>query len=299
MSKVAIIGGHGMGDCLMAIQCAEFVRRTGKEYKVIVSARDEVFKPLKHMLGVLHDLIQVDESYASNNNLLNDESLFEFLTKDYEEKYYVIPDLLFNNKHTFDFKKYGTNPQMIRSTRLLDNRTRAVVRPMIYLGLMSTTPGYTYDDILSLARAMAITNPQYEVYLPLVNKWAGKDIKNFDVPANLPSNLKIDVNPDFLKSLDILKEACYFVGTDNGPSHLAYHLGTPRLILDPQYNRVPWIARWREDYLESIPINTSVENIVEIVRLNLKIPQTSLLPRVSILMNPGVDWKQLMYMKEK
>jgi hypothetical protein len=301
MSKVLVIGGHGIGDCMMAFQCATVLQWHGIQPKVIISARDEVFNPIKQLLGALFDLEQIDESYAADNNLLKDASLMAHVSKGYDEVYYVIPDLLFNNRYAFDYKKYHTNPQMIRDIKLLEFTLPANVQRtnIIYLGLMTTTDGYMYSEPMSLALSLAYALPEYQIYFPVVNTWAGKMIKAIDVPNTLPNNLEVPVNPYFEDTLDILSRSCYFVGTDNGPSHIAYHLGMPRLLLDPQFNRLPWVARWREDYLESIPISSSIDNVTSIVKTNLTIPQTTLVPRMTCLVNGEANWKQLLWLKEQ
>lgn len=297
MSKVLIIGGHGLGDCMMALQCAIVLQQHSINPKVIISARDEVYKPLQHMFGMYFDLQQVDETYASDNNLLKDESLMKQLADGYDEVYYVIPDLMFFNKYAFDFKKYHTSPQMIRDIRVIGWSPET--RNSIYLGLMTTTPGYMFSEPVALAYSLAYALPNYEIYCPVVTKWAGKDIKSFDIPPQGPGNLRIVLDPEFNDAINELHKACYFVGTDNGPSHLAYHLGIPRLLLDPQFNRLPWIARWREDYLESIPITVSVEDVTSVVKTNLLVPQTTLIPRMVCLANGERDWEQLLWLKSR
>jgi hypothetical protein len=295
MSKVLVIGGHGMGDCLMSLQCAQIIKDNGIEPTVVLAVRDEIFEPLDALFGSRFNLKLVDETYAADNNLLKDESLFKFISEGFDEVYYVIPDLLFNNKHSFDFLKYNTSPQMIRSTRLLDKGRK--VEKIIYMGLMSTTPGYMYGEPLALALAMAYSIPTHTIYFPVVTKWAGKDIKPIILPNKAPNNLQIVTDPDMKESMAVLGKSCYFVGTDNGPSHLAYHYGMPRLLLDPQFNKLPWIARWREDYLESVPISSPIEKLVDVVNINISTPQTTLVPRMTCLVHGLGNWEQLLWLK--
>jgi hypothetical protein len=186
---------------------------------------------------------------------------------------------------------------MIRATRILEASMQR--EDMIYLGLMTTTAGYSYGEPISLATNLAYSLPLYKIYFPIINTWAGKDIKSIDIPSRLPSNLIIEFNPQFNDAIDNLAKSSYFVGTDNGPSHIAYHLGIPRLILDPQFNKLPWIARWREDYLESIPINTPVETVTSIVKMNLDIPQTTLIPRMVCLTYGDANWDHLLWLKSE
>lgn len=294
--KVLIIGGHGIGDCLLSLQCAQLVKKYGINPKVFISARKEVYEPLFYLFGNQFDMENIDESFSNNNNLIRDESLIQQLSSGYDEVYYVIPDLLFNNKYSFDYEKYGGFPQNIRSLKLLDN-TRQYSN-VIYLGLMTTTPGYMYHSPMRLAIAIAETLPNNTIYFPIIDKWANQSIQNIEEPLIKPNNLFIERNPNLCGSLCAMKTSCYFIGTDNGVSHIAYHMGVPRLVLDPQYNRLPWIARWREDYLESIPINTDVNTICNIVSVNIKIPQTTLIPRAYCINGESTDWDKALLMKQ-
>ena len=134
----------------------------------------------------------------------------------------------------------------------------------------------------------------------MVKKW-NKEINNlgnFDI--SLPSNVLIHHDPKFEESLHFLKRSCYGIFTCNGPSHLAYQLGIPRLVLDPQYDKAPWISRWKEDYEECIPISTPQNEISELVFHNIRSPETTLIDRkriLSLLKNEFRDWKSILYLK--
>lgn len=296
MEKVKIIGGHGMGDCLMAFQCASIVRSFGNPVEVIISSRQEIYETLHHLFGKSFDMIGVPEMYASDNNLLKNSSLFDYLSNGVKETYYVIPDLLFNNEHSFDYFKYHTSPQMIRNIRLLNGSIAK--DKSIYVGLISTTPGYSYSDTTNLVRILANNLPDYSIHLPVINSWANKEISGFDNLNDMPDNVLVHKNETLSQSMDTLRKCCYFVGTDNGPSHIAYHMGIPRLLLDPQFNLTPWIARWREDFLESVPIYSEVSSVAETVILNIKFPQTTLLPRMNVMLSRKIDLAAEMFMKK-
>jgi hypothetical protein len=297
MSEILIIGGHGIGDCLLSLQCATRLQQLAINPTVYISARDEVYYPLAHVFAGYFIMSQVKESYSANNAILNDSKLMYELTGDnFSEVYYAIPDLLFNNSFAFDYKKYLTSPQMLKDIRILGPSSE--IKNTIYLGLMTTTEGYMYQDPVGLALSLAYNLPEYKVYFPIVTTWANKNIGPIEFPDNIPDNLEIAVDPSINDSFDILASSSYFIGTDNGPSHLAYHMSIPRLILDPQFGRIPWIARWREDYLESVPINTSIQGITLIAKTNLNIPQTTLIPRLTCLSHgEHADWSNLLLLK--
>lgn len=296
MKEAVIISSHGIGDCILGLSCASFLEKG--DYKILVSARAEVFHALDHVFGDLFELERIDESISENNLILYDnlvkEKLWGQYRNEYKNLYYVVPDLLFNSPLAFPCQHYGVSPHVIKSTRLLLNQRRP--KRLIYLGLNSTTEGYVYNNISGLAIELAKKMPDFDIILPLVAKWAGNQINRPTFSETLP-NLRIQENPSILKSFDDIANASYFVGTDNGPSHLAYHYGIPRLILDPQFGRLPWIARWKEDYCESIPISTEVDDIVTLVNANVTIPQTTLIPRMEVLRRPFANWRQELFFK--
>tara|TARA_Y100000593_G_scaffold26231_3_gene52188 strand:- start:2763 stop:3671 length:909 start_codon:yes stop_codon:yes gene_type:complete len=297
--KPIILGGHGLGDCMLSLQCASFIRE--RKPIVLISTRDEVFSPLQHAFGKHFSIKQVDEHYSQDNNILKDKNLVEELRSKYpqsgEEFYYVIPDLLFRNKYAFDYEKYNAHPQVIKSTRLLtqDNKPQKI----IYFGTLTTTLGYDYPEAKRLIELIARKFKDYTIYCPSIENWGGDKVKAAISGVDLPDNVFVDVNPKFEDSIDWLKKSCYFVGTCNGPSHLAFHYGIPRLILDPQYERPAWISRWKEDYQESISIETPSELAAKIIELNIEIPQTCLVPRRIVADNFIQDWPQLLLFKEK
>lgn len=284
--KVLICGGHGLGDCLLSLQCAYYVQKAGDVCNVNIFTREEIFNPIQSLFGHLFNLKRTDSELSPDT---------EIIISDDQEAYLVLPDWLFSNRNSFDWKKYGVNPQIIKTTRLLTDQHRN--NGVIYLGLMTSTKGYLYSDIEDLAVNLAKKLPNNTIYLPLISKWAGQEIRSFNFPSEIPKNLIIEKDPDFTSSLMLLKDSIYFVGTDNGPSHVAYHFGVPRLILDPQYNRLPWIARWKEDPTESISSSTGWPDVVEIVKTNIEQPSTMLIPRGAVLANIGTDWKRALLNK--
>jgi hypothetical protein len=295
MQKILLIGAHGLGDCLLAVQCAKHLKQKGFLPTIAFSTRDEIYKPLHHLFYTQFNIKQISEAFSEDNLLLKDKALWDSITSGFDEAYYILPDLLFNNEHAFPCEKFGTNMQHLKSIKLLESQYSPT--KSIYLGLMTTTPGYLYDSPVHLAQILAKILPDYQIILPMISQWASKTIPIFTIPDKAPDNLVFDVKPDFIASIEKLKQAAYFIGTDNGPSHLAYHLTIPRLILDPQYNRAPWIARWKENYLESVPITSSVFDVADLVRTNLQIPQTTLLPRMFCLTNPFAKWKDTLLLK--
>lgn len=300
-SKILIVGGHGLGDCLLAFQCLHYLRVTGyKNTRIAISSRKEIQESLQFLFWK-EEILMLDENISSNHQIEKGEYSedVKLLLSQYDKVYYVIPDLMFNNKMAFNFNDFRVtpSPQIIKSLRtLLDRKQRT--DNLIYCGLQSVTPGYLYQEIPKLLVSLANALPSYEIYFPNISKWSGKDTFHIKDKTEYPSNVLIDDNPNFLDSLAILTYSKYFIGTDNGPSHVAYHLGIPRTILDPQFNNLPWVARWKEDVSDSIPINMFPDTVANIVKKNIEMPQTLMIPRICMAMSQNADWKQKLFIKD-
>lgn len=301
--RVLIIGGHGMGDCMLAFQCAQAlaIKRPSFEIKVGLSTRPEIYSAICSLISNSNNLpIKLDENLSSNHKI-EDNWEKETITIQndhgaFDKIYYVIPDLLFRNPHSFDYLKYGIHPQIIKQQRVLLQES-SPEQKRVYCGLQTTTPGYLYAYIPSLIEHLSKALPDYEIYFPNITKW--NNDKAFELVGKFNSNVFIDNNPTLEQSLTKLRFSQYFIGTCNGPSHIAYHLGIPRTILDPQYDRPAWVARWKEDYLECINITLPPYYITRIVSDNIQHVESTLMPRnMSLINNSQVrPWKETLFFK--
>jgi len=295
------IGGHGLGDCILSLQISYLLKQKCIKHTNLISTRDEVYKPLWHILSNELDLNQIDEKYANDNALLHNENYIKEIASSYNSDNitYNIPDLLFRNPLAFKYNDYGLNPQLIKKTRILSHHFSAKEN-IIYCGLLTTTKGYMYQNIPLLLRSLAEHLPNYTIYFPKIKAW-DKDLDyTGDFNINFPSNVWIDDNPIFEKSLDVLTKSKYGIFTCNGPSHIAYQIGIPRLILDPQFGRIPWISRWKEDYEECIDINTDHNDITRLVTNNINNPETLLVDRkilLNLIKSGYNSWKDIFYLK--
>jgi len=295
------IGGHGLGDCLLSIQISYYLRLKNVPHINLISTRNEVFEPLHSIFGKEFQLTQIDEKYSHNNAILSDDSLLNEIKETYisSKITYNVPDLLFLNELAFDYSKYNLSPQLIKKTRTLIN-SNIQRENIIYCGLCSSTDGYVYNNIPILLLRLAEFLPDHQIYFPLINKW-DKEINNLgNFNISFPDNVFIDKNPSFSDSLQWLSKGCYGIFTCNGPSHIAYHLGIPRLVLDPQFYRIPWMARWKEDYDDCIPINTDYNQICKIVSSNIQYPQTKMIDSkiiLELIQKNQDNWKDIFYFK--
>jgi hypothetical protein len=293
------LGGHGLGDCFLSLQISSLLSERKISHINCISTREQVFNPLKHITKGIFDLKHVEEVISSDNNIIKIPSLQENLKKKFDcsELTYNVPDLLFKNPLAFNYEKYLLNLQLIKKQRVLLNAVKEKEN-IVYCGLATSTEGYIYPFINNLLKELAKSLPDYLIYFPNIKKW-DKEV-NMGTFDNLPSNVFIHESPEFEASLDILKKSKYGIFTCNGPSHVAYHLGIPRLILDPQFNKLLWISRWKEDYEECVPLSLNYNLVKDIVYNNIKFPQTTLFDRkmlANLLMNNQNDWSKILYFK--
>lgn len=299
--KLINVGGHGIGDCLLSLQISHCLTEKGVSHKNLISSREEVFNPLNYIAGKIFELENISFEYCDHNAIETDPLKLKEIKEKFNSSYisYNVPDLLFTNPLSFKYERYGLNLQLIKKTRTL-TKVNAQKEKIIYCGLCSNTQGYMHSDVHGILNKIAAKLPDYTIYFPKINKWVNNINYNCDFSKPFLSNVWIDEDPEFNKSLDILIKSQYGIFTCNGPSHLAYHLGIPRLILDPQYNKILWMSRWKEDYEECIPIQIDSELISKLVQTNILVPQTLMLDRKIILNSIAQNynnWKEILYFK--
>lgn len=301
MGQLINIGGHGLGDCILSLQISHLLRERNIKHVNLISTRNEVFEPLSYIFADKFKLTQIEEKYAHENAIIDNTDFQKEIKNKYNSSNltYNVPDLLFKNPLSLNYKKYGLEPSIIKQTRVyIDNI--AEKKDIIYCGLCSTTEGYVYENIPLLLIRLAEFLPSYIIYFPMINKWDKEinNLGNFDI--NFPSNVVIDRNPSFIDSLKWLKKSSYGIFTCNGPSHIAYQLGIPRLILDPQFNKIPWMSRWKEDYNDCIPINIDINSIAQLVFANINTPQTKMIDSkiiLNLIQQNQTNWKDIFYFK--
>lgn len=290
---IASISAHGIGDVLAGLQINHFFRIKGYSVIPLVSARKEVFDPLSLLFD---EIIKIDEKYSHENAILNSQELLDEIYSNYKFDYlnYHVPDLMYKNPLALPLDAMGLSIQIIKKHRLLINKGLNKEK-IVYLGFSTSTDNYMYPYIKAFCKELKEYLPDYVLYFPKPNQW-DKKIEYGDLDG-IEKYVHLEEDPSFETSINILKRSEYGVFTCNGPSHLAYHLGIPRLILDPQFERIPWIARWKEDYEECINIDTDPRKAARLVALNVKIQQTQLIPRQKVLENLYTNWNKELIIK--
>lgn len=282
MESIVICSSGGIGDQIEGLKCASYIPDYANKVKVYSCSRNEVFSPLHHLFGQKFKLEQIPEKYAEDYQILHNTSLVNDLKGNASEFYFITPDLLYRGPYAFDYKKYNVLLPTIKSTRLLLDKL--IPKNEIYLGLMSTTPGYLYEEIVCLAIGLANSLPDYLIHLPIITNWANQEIIIPGFPIlSKPENLLVYYNPNFIEQLEIQKKCCYGIYTDNGMNHLAHHFGQSKISLDPHNFHSLWMSRWHECNNEWIDIKTSAKEIIKLCMTHLIIPQTTLLPHKHVL----------------
>lgn len=294
--RFATIGAHGLGDAILSLKCASIIYSCNVSVKKFVAVRDEIFKPLKHLFP---DITQLSEFYGKDNRVLKDDELVESLHKQYgrfDNIYYIIPDLLYNNKMAFDWRRFRTNPQTIQSMKILTHLWNP--ERFIFISANTTTPEYKLNNIYQIIKNVASQNPDYKVFYNNLKSWDNTNIDNGDFNG-LPENVIIGNDLPFIECIEYLIKSSYCLTIDCGIYHIANELGVPYTLLDTRLapSSLPWRARWRYDLDHSIPAHTDSISISKLIRTNLERPQTTLIPRTVVIDNEGRDWNKLLLIK--
>lgn len=296
---VKLVTGGGVGDALCGLTPQFAVYNNKKTPFLYACVRDEVFKPLSFLFEGINTIKQLEES-DFDNFLANDRFLLSKVEAGEKDEVYLnIPDILYKHPRAFDYKKYNTTPELLKTTRVLTNKWQP--ENIISLFLLSNTTGYSYFDIGGLAKELGKLLPNFQIYLPILTKWANKPIPSIKIPEGCPSNVYIDENPDFIENIKIAYKSYYAIVGDNALSHITYHLGCRRLVLDSRFptNRssIPWVSRWHENINDHISIDNFARDIGQLVKTNVEIEQTNLLPKNYVLNNRHSDWNRDLIIK--
>ncbi len=311
--RIALLSFCGWGDQFPVFSAAEILRKNNINYTVFCACRDEVWAPIDHLFKT-YNPIRIDPALAEN------EIIFKYLKsgghKDidhikncYDEVYVVYSDEMFSSFYAFRLEKYNVSLQSFREMRLLKNEWKP--QKKIAINLISSTKEYQVENSEEIARQIALNNKDYEVLFFHMDSWAEHELNYFDEQdwKNLPSNVTIKSNINFIESLELIKECCYGVSVDNGVNHYFQSLGMPRLLLDARINQPPFVVRWRYSLNDSIDQKVSPSIIGRIVKENLETPQTQLLPRsyveqmIRICDDPSwtmneINWKNILILKD-
>lgn len=288
---VNLVCGDGIGGLLQGFVCADFIYNSGGYPRTFICARDEVFKPLNFLLKDKFLLEQLPEDWF--DKFITDDTFFKDKIRD---GYLNCPDMLFKHPRAFDYKRFNTNPSLIKSTRILTHKAKP--ENIVYLALNTSTPIYQYFRIRELILFLAARLPNHIIYFNNITKWAGKRIGNGEF-SGLPNNVLYFEDQPFEESLEYLFRSCYCIVLDCGIMHIAQHLGTPKTIISNRLgpDGAMWRARWYYDCNEAISYNYTPRDIAYLVAKNIEIPQTTLISRKEIIENLEKDWRKELYFK--
>jgi hypothetical protein len=302
MGKVLVVaGGDGIGGLINGFQVAHFLKEKGKRdlynVDVKVSASDKVYQSLEYLFSDKFNMEQLPIQYSQNHRLLSDSVLWSELKAGYDSLEYICPDLTYKY---FDYKKYHVLPNTVRGVRLLTHKFRP--QNQIYLALNTTTVNYNYKHVHSLLLLLSGFLPDFTIHLPVLDTWSGLEVKKMELPERLPDNVVVHKNPEMTDQLDILSKCIGCICLDNGMSHVSYHLGQIRILLDPHFaGDLAWKIRWREDLADSIDMTTSPATVARLMTINVSCPETQLLTKrevIDVISTKNLfDWKQELFLK--
>lgn len=290
----------GIGDQILGLQCALTARDLypNIDFEVVSISRDEVFKPLHYLFSdrILITQHEGKEKWGEHHWILNNQDALRQYP--HPNKYYVVPDLLHRNPLAFDFARFRLHPQIVREQRVLLNARRPTEK-IIYTALNTSTSDYIFPKTAQLVNAIARACPDYKVYFNDLTQWAGMEINNETDTTVWESNVIYGKNVSFLTNLEILKRSSYCICLDNGISHIAYQLGIPRTLISRRTNLdgLMWQARWYPQLSDCIGYDNRPGEIAYLIKTNLEIPQTTLIPRQVVLDHLHVYWPEVLGFK--
>ena len=195
--------------------------------------------------------------------------------------------MLYRNPYAFNWRKYQIHPNTIKSTRLLTHEWKPTNK--IFVNLTSTTNNYIPKEIENLIKELGNQFSDYQIFFPKITKWANKIIKYNDF-LDLPSNVEIKENPTWKETIENLKISYYAIVLDSGIAHLCYQIGICKILFDPWMNNFgitnpAFEARWRVNVNESVPLNIPITQTLEIIKQNIRQPESCLVSKTTWLSN--------------
>lgn len=312
INRTAILTCGGIGDACSAFVAASIIRQH-QDVTIFCIARDDVWEVIDNLFKTYNPQ-RLPESLAEN--------IFGYLkhggNKEIDEiksLYNNIiccwPDECYTSSYAFNYQEYGYTIQRLKEIRLLTGQSTQ--SDLIYVNLNSSTPEYQVKDPRKIIEAISLANPHKRIFLPIISTWANKKLDYWNVQVSDMHNFLnviIKQDPPFLECLEYLKEASYVVTIDSGIYHLAHHFGKRMLLLDYRESELeppwgmPWLVRWRYNLHDTISQDSRPATIGAIIRENLSVEQSQLLPRnmvqhlLGYTQDQPIDWKRLLFLKD-
>ena len=296
IKNINLLAAGGSGDFLLSYKLKCLLNFLYPEKYIIKNyfcSRPETFNIIKTIFPNDPDIIQLPENYLEDKK--TEESLGN-INNFASRNFIAYPDTLFRGHGKPTLSEWNINPLMIKQYRVLLGKNKP--SGYISFALNSVTNFYTYHSIPELVTKVAKAFPDRKIFYPLLNRWAGKDVPqpNF---GNLPKNVELNINPSFEKVYEILCKSDHTICTDNLIMHLCGEMFSNHLILDPQYKKPAWESRWRNNsYYNSIPIESLVDDIVDIVKIQIDSPESQMVSVENFYRKGEVNISQLLLFKE-
>lgn len=295
MEKINIISNGGAGDLILSLRLSHLLNTIYPNKYLInnfLAARDETFNMIKVSYkdtNLIHNIKQLPEDFLQSIKNQSDIDSFDKSA----QNYIVYPDTLFRGIGKFPCSKFGLSPLIIKQSRPLLGKWNP--ENYISIHLNSITHGYTYHSISELVNSIAARFPDKKIYVPILSSWNNKSL-NLNINKQYP-NIEVDIDADFSKVFGILCKSEYSVTTDNGILHLLHDIGAPYLLLDPQFNRPAFEARWRANgYFNSLDIKSLSDDIVNVIETQIKTPETQMI-NTSNIFRKELFWDETLVFK--
>lgn len=308
--NAAFIGSGGIGDVLQTLIAATLFRNRYAGYgmgsldrggvQIYINSHKEIYDFVKKCTDF--EVFQCPErgvAFPDTENSLNlPQDFLDNLFKKYDKVYAVTPDFLFQAPFSFpwfhyckSYKRFLQIPVQLQTDYKFKHEAINPNTKNVFLNMTSVTmeKNYSFPALQKLVDFFAKSN--YNVIIARISNWKGTPI-----PFLLQGKFYDLVDRPIDEVVNILNKCDYFCGIDSGFSHIAYHLGLPRLILQYQFNQPFHIARYQNDTTDCIPLNSTPETIFNRIMLNLRDPITEAIP-AQFNIPYQTNTKQLLYKK--
>jgi hypothetical protein len=280
--SLALITAGGIGDSLFAVQCAALYEyHNDGPIHIYVNSHQEIVDFINGCTFYkgIRCPDRVNKLPDPENPLCLPKEFLDQLYSNYDEVYSAFPDALGQAPFSFPWFRYTKAYKNVLKTKIhvktgilncdtIDKNTKNV-----FLNLNSITieKNYPLTEIQKLVNILNQT--EYNVIIARCSSWKGQPL-----PFFCQGKYCDLVDKSIDEVVSTMSHCDYFCGIDSGLSHVAYHLDIPRIVLHQQYNQPFHLARYHEDVMEDMPLNSSAEQIAHRIILNLRDSVTTALP---------------------
>lgn len=311
--KSAFITAGGIGDTLQTLQAATlFYDKNIEKFQINptslpVPRRPDIYVNSHQEIVDFVNKCTYFSAYScpervggfkdSENPLNLKTDFLDELHKKYDKVFAVTPDFLFQAPLSFPWFEYCKSYKRFMQTQVYtktqDDFCHDAINPNtknIFFNFTSVTLEKNYSLPFVQKIIDLFNKTSYNIIIARTSNWKGTPI-----PFFAQGRFYDLVDKPIEEVMGVLNKCDYFCGIDSAFSHISYHLGLPRLILQYQYNQPFHIVRYQNDTTDCIPLNVPPEQVFNRIMLNLRDPITQALPQFNIPYQTNT--KQLLFKK--